>query len=263
MKRRGLKGRMQGEKIVAIIPAAGLGKRFGHENNKPFYPLLDKPLIIWSLEVLQDVEEIDEIIPVLKEEDLIIGSELIEKYNIAKVKRIVPGGKERQDSVNNGIKMLDDNTSVVMVHDGVRPLVKKDLIKRLIKEIELSVCDDKCKREFDGVVAGVPVKDTIKECNVQDVKCASKDENIYTVKKTLDRGVLRAIQTPQVFYFQKIKDVYEKATADRYYATDDAALVERYGGKIKVIMGSYKNIKVTTPEDIRIAEALLKVTHSL
>ena len=251
MRGQGSKDGVQGEKIVAIIPAAGLGKRFGHKKNKPLHPLLNKPLIIWSLEALQDVEEIDEIIPVLKEEDLITGSELIERYNIAKVKRIVPGGKERQDSVNNGIKILDDNVSVVMIHDGVRPLVNRDLIKRLIKETELP------EREFDGVVAGVPVKDTIKECRVQDVKCVSKGEKKYIVKETLNRSALWAIQTPQVFYFQRIKDVYEKAAADKYYSTDDAALVERYGGKIKVIMGSYRNIKVTTPEDLCIAETLL------
>lgn len=231
------------DKVVAIVPAAGIGKRFGEEKNKPFYLLLDKPLIIRTLEALQSVEEITEIIPVLKEDDLISCGDLIEKYNITKVKRIVPGGKERQDSVYNGIKILDDNTSIVLVHDGARPLAEIDLIERTIAGL----------KDCDGVVAGVPVKDTIKEVSRQK----SEEQEEIIVKKTLDRNALWAIQTPQVFSFERIMDAYGKAIADKYYATDDAALVEHYGGKIKVVMGSYRNIKITTPDDIKIAEAIL------
>jgi 2-C-methyl-D-erythritol 4-phosphate cytidylyltransferase len=255
---------MKKERIVAIVPAAGLGKRFGQEENKPFCYLLGKPLIIWSLEALQNIEEITEIIPVLKESDLIACSELIEQYSITKVKRIVPGGKERQDSVYNGIKILDEKTSAVLIHDGVRPLVKPDLIRKAIMEL----------KDFDGVITGVPVKDTIKEARTQrSVHPASRSdsedrgqsasggtddaETDIIVQKTLYRDVLWSIQTPQVFYYQQIKDAYEKAAAERYYATDDAALVEKYGGNIKIIMGSYSNIKITTPEDIFIAEALI------
>ncbi len=230
------------DKVVAIVPAAGLGKRFGEEKNKPFYPLMEKPLLIWSLETLQGVEEIAEIIPVLKEDDLITCGELIEKYNITKVKRIVPGGQERQNSVYNAIKILDNKTDVVLIHDGVRPLVEGGLIRRSIAGL----------KNYDGVVAGVPVKDTIKEAG------SRKPEEDIIVEKTLNRNALWAIQTPQVFCYEKIKDAYGKAMADKYYATDDAALIEGYGGKIKIIMGSYTNIKITMPEDIIIAEALLK-----
>lgn len=233
------------DRVVAIVPAAGYGKRFGEGKNKPFYPLMGKPLIIWTLEVLQNIEEITEIIPVLKEEDLIICGELVERYNITKVKRIVPGGKERQDSVYNAVRIIDDKTSVVLIHDGARPLVDKDLIRRAAVEL----------KDYDGVVVGVPVKDTIK--TVRGQESGSRGEDII-VEGTLNRNLLWAIQTPQVFVFHKIKDVYEKAMADKYYATDDAALVEWYGGKVKIIMGSYRNIKITTPEDILIAEALLK-----
>lgn len=241
-------------KIVAIVPAAGRGKRFGEQKNKPFYPLMGKPLLIWALEMLQGVEEIAEIIPVLKEDDLITCGELIERYNITKVKRIVPGGKERQDSVYNAIKIIDDKTSVVLIHDGARPLADKDLIRRSIAEL----------KDYDGVVVGMPVKDTIKAVSTQKSEDRSqgtdKKESDVIVQKTLDRNVLWAIQTPQVFPFQKIKDAYIKAMADKYYATDDAALVERYKGRIKVIIGSCMNIKITTPEDIYIAEALLKAS---
>ncbi|MDI6728443.1 MAG: 2-C-methyl-D-erythritol 4-phosphate cytidylyltransferase [Thermodesulfovibrionales bacterium] len=227
------------DRVVAIVPAAGLGKRFGEEKNKPFYPLLKKPLIIWTLETLQGIEEIAEIIPVLKEDDLIVCGDLVEQYNITKVKRIVPGGQERQDSVYNALKILDDKTSVVLIHDGVRPLVEAGLIRKSLSEL----------KDCEGVVVGVPVKDTIKEVESQDG---------LIVNKTLNRNILWAIQTPQVFFFEKIRDAYGKATVDKYYATDDSALIERYGGKVKVIMGSYRNIKITTPEDIDIAEALMK-----
>lgn len=271
------------DKVVAIVPAAGLGKRFGEEKNKPFHPLLEKPLIIWTLETLQGIDEIAEIIPVLKEDDLIVCGNLVEQYNITKVKRIVPGGQERQDSVYNALKVLDDRTSVVVIHDGVRPLVEADLIRRALAEL----------RDCEGVVVGVPVKDTIKEVRRQHSRgdcpriTGEKGLSLFTdeakrsrrigvpgksetcrgtigtvpeciVKKTLNRNVLWAIQTPQVFFFEKIRDAYGQATADKYYATDDAALIEQYGGKIKVIMGSYRNIKITTPEDIAIAEVLMK-----
>lgn len=236
---------MKKSKTVAIVPAAGLGKRFGEEKNKPFYPFMDKPLIVWALEKLQEADEITEIIPILKEEDLIACGELVEKYNLAKIKRIVPGGKERQDSVYNGIKMLDDNTSIVVIHDGARPFVDMDLIGRTVGGL----------KGYDGAIAAVPVKDTIKEAS--SVKRQASEEELI-VQKTLNRNVLWAVQTPQVFPFNKIKEAYEMAFADKYYATDDAALIEHYGGKVKIVMGSYRNIKITTPDDILIAEALLK-----
>ncbi len=236
-------------KIITIVPAAGIGKRFGEEKNKSFYFLLNKPLIVWTLEALQEVEEITEIIPVLKEDDLISGCELVEQYNITKVKRIVPGGRERQNSVYNGIKAIDDNTSVVVIHDGARPLADKALIKRTIEGLK------EAEAAFDGIVAGVPVKDTIKEVSKQKLENGYEED---IIKKTLNRNVLWAIQTPQVFPLQKIRNAYEQAISDKYHATDDAAIVEKYGGRIKIVMGSYRNIKITTQEDIYIAEAFLK-----
>lgn len=245
-------------RVVAIVPAAGLGKRFGEGKNKPFHPLLGKPLIIWTLQTLQGIDEIAEIIPVLKEDDLIVCGDLVEKYNITKAKRIVPGGQERQDSVYNALKVIDDKTSVVLIHDGVRPLIEADLIRKSLSEL----------KDCEGVVVGVPVKDTIKEArrpsrgDCPRITGESVDSGLspekLLVEKTLNRNVLWAIQTPQVFFFEKIRDAYIKATADKYYATDDAALIERYGGKVKIIMGSYRNIKITTPEDIDIAKALMK-----
>ena len=245
-----MKGLQRKEKVVAIVPAAGLGKRFGPGTNKSFQTLRGKPIIVWSLEKLEAAVEIIEIIPVLKMEDMEQGLEVLEKYGISKVKRIAPGGKERQDSVYNGLKLIEDKNYVVLIHDGVRPLIEKELIERMIKELQsvtppVSGGREAVTRGFDGVVPGVPLKDTIKEA----------EDGI--VKKTLKRDALWAVQTPQVFFYKNMLAAYEKAMKEGFYFTDDAALVERYGGKIKVVMGSYRNIKITTPEDLAIAEFLL------
>ncbi len=224
------------ESIVVIVPAAGLGTRFSPGTNKPFHALLGKPLIVWSLEIFETLHEIEEIIPVLKESDLQTGIEIFERYNLSKVKRIAPGGKERQDSVYNGLKLVKGRADMVLIHDGARPLVDGSMVKTALNALS----------SFDGVIAGVPVKDTIKE--VQD----------SVVKRTLKRETLWAIQTPQLFLYASLMKAYDAAMEENFYSTDDAALLERNGGKIRVIMGSYSNIKVTTPEDIPIAGQLLR-----
>lgn len=237
-------------KTVAIVPAAGIGKRFGSAKSKLLHDIGGKPIIIRVLELLQGVAGIDEIVPVLKGDDLKNGAALIESYAIPKVKRIAPGGKERQDSVYHGINMLDDTTSVVVVHDGARPFADRDLFSAALAGL----------KECDGVVVGVPVKDTIKQVKRQKSEHRDRlaEEEVLTVQKTLERSVLWAVQTPQVFDFRKLKAAHKKAQAEGFYATDDAALVEKYGGTIRIVMGSYGNIKITTPEDIYIAEAILK-----
>jgi 2-C-methyl-D-erythritol 4-phosphate cytidylyltransferase len=238
-------------KVIAIVPAAGLGKRFGQGSNKPFQTLKGKPLLVWSLEIFEAIDEIVEIIPVLKEEERERGQKVFEDYNLSKIKRIAPGGKERQDSVYNGLKLIEDKKCIVLIHDGARPLIEKHLIQEAIKELSIPSApffikgSDEGLNDCDGVVLGVPLKDTIKEAEAG------------IIKKTLRRDSLWAIQTPQVFPYNIILRAYEKAMNENFYSTDDAALVERYGGKVKVIMGSYKNIKITTPEDLAIAEFLL------
>lgn len=222
-------------RVIAIVPAAGIGRRFGQDNSKPFHLLGGEPLIVWTIRALESADEIEEIIPVLRKEDIQRGIDVFKGYNLSKIKRIATGGKERQDSVYNALKLINDSSSVVLIHDGVRPFIEKDLIEKAIKGLE----------GFDGVVLGIPVKDTIKEV----------EEGI--VKRTLKREVLWSIQTPQVFVFKKLSEAYEMSLKDGFYSTDDSALVERYGGKIKVIMGSYKNIKITTPDDMILAEYLI------
>lgn len=224
-------------KAVAIVPSAGLGRRFGEGKNKPFETLGGKPVLIWALEALERMSEISEIIPVLKETDIQTGTELFKHYKITKVKRIAPGGKERQDSVFNGLHFIKDNGSVVLIHDGARPFLEPETVRRALKA--LSGCD--------GVVIGVPPKDTIKEIEGQ------------LIRQTLKRDMLIAVQTPQIFFYQPLLAAYEKAMKESFYATDDAALVERNMGSIKVVIGEYTNIKITTPEDLVIAEAFLKM----
>jgi len=243
------------KRVVAIVPAAGLGKRFGTDINKPFQSLGGKPLIIWSLETLESVHEIEEIIPVLKVEDMEYGQKIFKKYNISKIRSIAPGGKERQDSVYNGLSLIKNKDCLVLIHDGVRPFIEKELIEKAIQKLLTSSAshppnsggftDAKAigiKGGIDGVVLGVPVKDTIKEA----------EDGI--IKKTLKRGSLWAIQTPQIFPYDKMIHAYEKAMKEGFYSTDEAALIEKYGGKIMIVIGSYKNIKITTPEDMQIAE---------
>ncbi len=222
-------------KVTAILPAAGLGKRFGKDANKPFVKLCGKPLLVWALEVLDALPEIGEIIPVLKDGDMESGVEVLEAYSIRKTKRIAPGGKERQDSVFHGLKLVDDKKCIVLVHDGVRPLIEPQVVSQAIRELT----------DCDGVVVGVPVKDTIKEVSGGEVI------------RTLNRDTLWAVQTPQVFRYGTLYSAYEKASKESFYSTDDSALVERYGGRIKMVAGSYTNLKITTPEDLKVAEMFL------
>jgi len=247
-----VKGSQRQEKVVAVVPAAGLGKRFGAGTNKPFQTLVGKPLIIWVLETLEAIDEVVEIIPVLKSEDMECGLKIFERAGLLKIKRIAQGGKERQDSVYNGLKLIEDKNCIVLIHDGVRPLAERDLIEKVIKELLISPAPPLKEggkwgfKGYDGIVPGVPLKDTIKEAT----------DGI--IKKTLRRDALWAIQTPQIFPYKSIFSAYNKAMKEEFYSTDDAAIVEKYGGKIKVVMGSYRNIKITTPEDLDIAEFLLR-----
>ncbi|MBI5634431.1 MAG: 2-C-methyl-D-erythritol 4-phosphate cytidylyltransferase [Nitrospirae bacterium] len=222
---------------VAIVPSAGLGRRFGEGRNKPFETLGNKPVLIWALEVLEQMPEISEIIPVLKESDIQAGTELFKQYKITKVMQIAPGGRERQDSVFNGLRFIKDRESVVLIHDGARPFLEPKTARRALSALP----------GYDGVVIGVPPKDTIKEIEGQ------------LIRQTLNRDTLIAIQTPQIFFYQPLLAAYEKAMKESFYATDDAALVERNRGSIRVVQGEYTNIKITTPEDLVIAEAFLKM----
>jgi len=225
-------------KVTVLVPAAGMGKRMGKPVAKQFLMLGDKPLLAHTLLAFQRASEIDEIIPILSHDDMqnCLG-EIIEQYHITKVKTLVAGGKERQDSVANGLHKLEKDSSIVLVHDGVRPFVTAEMIKMCVDHAKKGEC----------VAVGVPIKDTIKEVSAEGI-----------VRKTLERNKLWAIQTPQAFPVKTLKHAYEEAARQRIFGTDDAMLVERAGGTVRVLMGSYENIKITTPEDLLLAEEILK-----
>jgi len=227
-------------KVTALIPAAGAGKRMGKAKSKAkqFLLLGDKPLLAHTLLAFQRAPEIDEIIPIISQEDVEdCLRDIIERYRISKVKTLVIGGKERHDSVLNGLQKTGKDTGVVLVHDGVRPFVTPEMITEACGFAKKGEC----------VTVGVPIKDTIKE--VDDHKI---------VRRTLERGRLWAIQTPQAFPVKILKHAYEESYKLKMFGTDDATLVERTGGTVRVIMGSYENIKITTPEDLILAEEILK-----
>jgi len=225
-------------KTVAIIPAGGSGKRM-QENQSKQYLLLDGvPVLVHTLRIFQGSPKIDEIFLIVPEDDIEFARKLIvEKYGISKVSRILAGGRERQDSVRNGINALASDHDIVVIHDGVRPFISEELVNSAIVEAS----------KEEAVTVGVPVKDTVK----------SVDDHAW-VRETLNRSTLWLTQTPQAFKRDVIKKAYEVAYEDNYYGTDDTSLVERLGINVKMIRGSYDNIKITTKDDIVLAEGLIK-----
>ena len=220
-----------------VIVSAGRGSRMKADINKQFLKLQNKEVIAHTIDKFYKNENIGEIIVVVREDEAeFFKINIIEKYGYKNIK-IAFGGSERQDSVYNGLKMVDENCKIVLIHDGARPFVNNETIDSAIE----SAKENKC------VIVGVPVKDTIKVI----------DEN-NNVCDTPDRSTLWSIQTPQVFDYSLIMKAHEKAREDNYYGTDDSMLMEYFGQKVKVVEGSYNNIKITTPEDLKIGEEILR-----
>ncbi|MEG6566678.1 2-C-methyl-D-erythritol 4-phosphate cytidylyltransferase [Thermoanaerobacterium saccharolyticum] len=227
--------------ISAIVVAAGKGRRMGTKLNKVFLKLNGKPVLYYTLNTFEKLSELDEIVLVVSNDDIdYCRREIVDKYNFKKVKRIVAGGMERQESVFNGLKAVDSRCDIVMIHDGARPFIDKTTLKKGIEESKV----------YSAVGIAVPVKDTIKVVD---------DDNF--VVATPDRTNLMAIQTPQIFDYKLIYDAHLKAMEDGFLGTDDTVLVERLGHKVKLVEGSYRNIKITTPEDLIISEAFLKTIY--
>jgi len=221
-----------------LIPAAGRGERFGKGQSKVFIEVAGWPLIAYTLLAFQECPDISEIVLVVREDDLARAEDLRELA--PKITAIVQGGTERTESVRRGLKHV--RGELVAVHDGVRPLVTSELISRTVR----------AAAEHGAAVAAVPATDTIKEAG---------DDNF--VLRTPDRSRLWLIQTPQTFRTDLLRWAYDAAARDRVTATDDAALVERIGEPVKLVMGSYDNIKVTRPEDVAFLEAKLGRSSSL
>lgn len=224
-------------KIAAVIAGGGRGKRMGSKENKLFIEIGGTPLLLLTIKVFDSVDIIDEMVITVPADEIERTKALIEKHAAGKVARVIAGGPTRQSSVSNGIQALAPDTDIVVIHDGARPFITKEIIMRAVGSLE------GCK----AVVVGMPVKDTIKTVDSSEV-----------VVNTIDRNLLWQAQTPQVFDAELIKNAYVLAQKSGFEATDDASLVERTGERVKMIRGSYENIKVTTPEDIIIAEAILR-----
>jgi len=225
-------------KIVALILAAGRGRRMGTAQKKPYLLLAGKPIVYHTLFEFEQSPLIDEIVLIVGQDEVEYArSSLVEAFQFTKVSTIVVGGIKRQDSVWEGLRAIKSDCEVVMVHDGVRPFISQALLQKTCQAME----------DAGAAIVAVPVKDTI--------KTVSSQREVLT---TLDRSTLWAIQTPQAFRRDILQKAFEKAIDDRFYATDDAALVERLGEKVTIVEGSYENIKITTPEDLVLGEALLK-----
>lgn len=217
--------------IGAVIVGAGRGERMRAE--KVFLPLGGKPLLAWSVDVCQSYEPITQIVIVLNENNLNSGQKLVAERCWSKIIAVCLGGLRRQDSVREGLKRLK-GCEWVIIHDGARPFLTAGLLNDGLEAAKLT----------GAAAAAVPVKDTIK-----------LSDNNGIVKETLQRSQLWTVQTPQVFRFDVITRACNQSDDD---VTDDASLIERSGDKVKLYMGSYKNIKITTPEDLALAEVLAR-----
>lgn len=224
-------------KASAIIVAAGLGKRMGESTPKQFLSLLGRPLLAHTLLPFELSESITEIILVTPEEwKEHCRRAVIEPFGYRKVARLVAGGSERQNSVYLGLKNTSADADIIIIHDGVRPLVTRAMIDDSIATAG----------QHGAAVVAIPLTDTLKRVGED-----------HMVVKTLDREKLWLAQTPQTFRKELILKAYESALSHQFYSTDDAALVEESGFPVKVVPGAITNLKVTTPDDLHLAELYL------
>lgn len=228
-----------GEKLrcTAIIMAAGKGKRMQTAVSKQFLPVCGKEILAWTVDVFEKSPLVDTILLMASADGKEDVQHLWNTYGWKKVAAVLEGGKERQNSVANGLAAVGEETDIVLIHDGVRPFVTEEMIADSMVAAQA----------YGGAVIGVPAKDTIKVCSADGLAV-----------ETPDRSTLWQIQTPQTFQRDLIVNAYEKADRDGFLGTDDASVAEFAGHQVKVVMGSYRNIKITTKEDLVIAEAFFK-----
>lgn len=223
--------------IYVLIPAAGMGRRMGASVNKQYLPLGDRPVLSHTIALFDQHPSIDHIYVICPEAEIpLCQREVIDPFGFKKVRSLVAGGAERQDSVRNGLQACQaGDEDIVLIHDGARPLLPPDLIDPVITATQ----------RLGAAIVGVPVKDTI--------KLVSNG----LIDKTPDRSCLWQAQTPQSFRYGLIRDAHAEALRQNYRGTDDASLIEWRGGPVAMIEGSYRNIKITTPEDLVLARAFL------
>jgi len=231
----------QHTKTAAIVLSAGSGKRMQAGQNKMFLQLAGRSVLEHTVSAFQCSDAVDGIVIVAKAEELEQVMQMVPRHVYNKIIAYTAGGKERQDSVLCGLSVLktqqDTVYDKVLIHDGARPFVTHALIDSLLEQLTPGC----------GSIAGVPTKDTVKRVAENGL-----------VQETLVRSELWNIQTPQCFYTDEILRCYEQAQCDSYYGTDDASLAEKYGLSVRVVPAYYENIKLTTPEDLDVAEIFLK-----
>lgn len=223
--------------VTAIFPAAGSSKRMGGGINKNLLQLAGEPILIRTLKTFSQVERVNFLIVVVAANEVEQVEELLSATDGLKPWRVTVGGSERQYSIANGLKLLPEDAEIILVHDAARPLISVQTINNVINAAE----------QFGGAIAAVPAKDTIKIVDADKF-----------VRFTPPRRELVTVQTPQGFKREILLRAYDKAAEDNFLGTDDSSLVERLGIKVKVVTSGYDNIKITTPEDLSVAETLLR-----
>jgi 2-C-methyl-D-erythritol 4-phosphate cytidylyltransferase len=224
-------------RTVAIVPAAGTGNRMGGERSKQYLTLAGMPILVHTLKVFDECPLVDGLLVVVPSQDIeFVHDTVLEPWRLKKVAGVIAGGKERQDSVRAGVEALDRETDLVIIHDAVRPFITIELISQCIR----------AAREEGAITVGVPAKDTVKE--------VAPDGRVL---RTCDRSLMWLTQTPQAFRRNIIENAHRAAVRDGFRGTDDTSLVERLGIAVRMIRGEYSNIKITTPDDLILAETML------
>ena len=221
-------------RVVAIVPSAGSGSRLGLAAKKPFVRLGSIPLVIHALTTLEKCKSVDSILVAAEKGCVAKLRKLVRRFRLKKVAEVLVGGKTRMESVRNCLETVQDGFDIVLIHDGARPFIERRTVESAIR----------LARRFGGCIVAIPENDTVKLV----------DKKLF-VNKTLDRNRIFRAQTPQVFRIDLLKKAFTKARNKSF--TDDAGLVEALGGRIRVLVGSPRNIKITTGEDLKLAEVLL------
>ena len=224
--------------VTAIIVAAGKSDRMGAGTDKAFLNLGSRPVIAWSLLAFERCQDVDQIVLVVRKDQQTAAKALVRMFGISKLHAIVAGGKERQDSVMAGLKEIDADTRIVVVHDGARPCVAQEVISDVIKSARRGVAS----------VTGCRICDTVKIV-----------EKGVTVSQTVDRTKYWAVQTPQAFPYSMLRKAYATVEQEQKEVFDDAQAVEISGEAVKICETEKPNLKITTPEDLQIAAAILKL----
>jgi 2-C-methyl-D-erythritol 4-phosphate cytidylyltransferase len=230
-------------RIAAILPAAGLGTRMGAETPKQFLELDGVPIVMLSLRRIASCELVTDIIVATRGDGIAKIEAAIRGENFSQNVRVVKGGDTRQESVAAALKEVEAETELVLVHDAVRPFVKREQIVRVIEEA----------RKHHAAILGIPAMDTVKE-----VKRASLPEDVALITGTIPRERVVLAQTPQVFKATLLREAFARAEADGVSASDEAGLVERIGREVFVVLGSERNIKITKPADMELAKFYLE-----